>query len=255
MDIDGLGERQVEDFFAWGLIKQPADIFTLAAREAEGVFDDQEGRSPLKSYKKKTVKGETVLTHEVTNSKSLDNLFASIEAARTRPLGRVIAALGIRHVGSITGGLLADCYPSKEAFLNLGQRLAEGDEEARAELLAIDGLGETVADALARFFHEEGNASAVKALFAELHPAAPIARATEGELAGKTMVFTGTLQEMTRDEAKALAARLGAMVSGSVSGKTDILVAGEKAGSKAKKAADLGVEVWDEARWMKAARG
>nr|WP_233061571.1 NAD-dependent DNA ligase LigA [Parvularcula mediterranea] len=255
LDIDGLGERQVADFVELGLVKEPADIFTLRAREDEGSFNDGDGRSPLKSYKKKAVGGETVLTDEVTNQKSLDNLFASIDAARTRPLGKVIAALGIRHVGQITAGLLAQRFSSPKAFMALGIGLQEEEGPARAELISIDGLGETVADALRDFFAEERNRGVLDRLFAETEPEAPQQAADDGPLSGKSIVFTGTLHEMTRDEAKALAARLGARVVSSVSKKTDIVVAGEKAGSKEKKARELELTVWDEAAWMKVARG
>ncbi|GGY53927.1 NAD-dependent DNA ligase LigA [Parvularcula lutaonensis] len=253
MDIEGLGEKQIEEFFRLGIVREPADIFTIEERERAGTFD-VDGRSPLKSYKKKTVKGETVLTDEVTNQKSLDNLFASIEAARRRPLGRVIAALGIRHVGSITANLLAQRYPSKEAFLELGEKLQDPESPARAELISIDGLGEAVADALRDFFAEERNVAAVKRLFAQIDPEPPEAVAEDGPLSGKSIVFTGSLSEMTRDEAKAIATRLGARVVSSVSKKTDIVVAGDKAGSKEKKARELGLEVWDEAKWLSVAR-
>ncbi|MEE4207806.1 MAG: NAD-dependent DNA ligase LigA [Parvularcula sp.] len=253
MDIDGLGERQIEDLFRRHMVREPADIFTLPLRQAEGVFDVP-GTSDLRSYKRTTKKGQPVWTGEVTNQKSLDNLFASIEAARTRPLGRVIAALGIRHVGQVTANLLAQRYPSPEAFVALGEGLQDNDGPARQELIAIDGLGETVADALRDFFADTRNEKAVERLFAELDPEPPVAAAEDGPLSGKSIVFTGTLSEMSRDEAKALAARLGARVVGSVSAKTDIVVAGEKAGSKEKKARDLGLVVWDEAQWLAAAR-
>lgn len=255
MDIDGLGAKQIEEFFDLGLIKEPADIFTLKARDDTGAFNDDDGRSPLKSYKKKTVKGEAVLTHEVTNQKSLDNLFGSIEAARTQALGRVIAALGIRHVGQITANLLAQKYPSTEELLALGSSLQDEEGSARADLTSIDGLGETVADALRAFFGEPRNRDAAQRLFSQLDPAAPEAPNEGGALAGKSIVFTGTLTEMTRDEAKALAARLGAKVVSSVSKNTDIVVAGEKAGSKRKKAEELELTLWDEQEWLKVARG
>ncbi len=255
MDIDGLGAKQIEEFFDLGLIKEPADIFTLKARDDTGALNDDDGRSPLKSYKKKTVKGEAVLTHEVTNQKSLDNLFGSIEAARTQALGRVIAALGIRHVGQITANLLAQKYPSTEELLALGSDLQDEEGSARADLTSIDGLGETVADALRAFFGEPRNRDAAQRLFSQLDPAAPEAPNEGGALAGKSIVFTGTLTEMTRDEAKALAARLGAKVVSSVSKNTDIVVAGEKAGSKRKKAEELELTLWDEQEWLKVARG
>lgn len=254
MDIDGLGEKQIEDFFTQGMVREPGDIFTLAKRESESAFN-VDGRSPLKSYKKKTVGGKEVLTDEVSNQKSLDKLFAAIEDARSRPLGRVIAALGIRHVGQITANVLAQRYPSTDEFIALGEGLLKEDSPARDELTAIDGLGETVADSLRDFFSDERNEAVLKRLFAELTPEAPEVAADDGPLTGKSIVFTGTLIEMTRDEAKVIAARLGAKVVSSVSKKTDIVVAGEKAGSKEKKARELELDVWDEAQWLKIARG
>lgn len=254
MDIDGLGERQVEDLFFRHMVREPADIFTLPRRERDGAFDVI-GTSDLRSYRKTTRKGRAVWTSEVTNQKSLDNLFASIEAARTRPWWRVIAALGIRHVGQVTANLLAERYPSKDAFIRLGEGLQKDDAGAWDEIVAIDGLGETVAASLRDFFSEPRNEAALERLFEELDPEPPESSTEDGPLAGKTVVFTGTLAEMSRDEAKATASRLGARVSSSVSKKTDIVITGEKAGSKAARARDLGVTIWDEAEWLKVARG
>ncbi|MEL6487863.1 MAG: BRCT domain-containing protein, partial [Pseudomonadota bacterium] len=254
MDIDGLGERQVEDLFLRHMIREPADIFTLPSRQREGAFDAP-GTSDLRSYKKVTYKTKApTWTKEVTNQKSLDNLFASIEGARTRPLARVIAALGIRHIGVVTAATLADRYPTTDDFMQLGTKLQDEASGAREELVGIDGLGETVADALTSFFADERSAALLERLFAQLDPEAPEEKAEEGPLVGKSIVFTGGLSEMTRDEAKAIAARLGARVVSSVSKKTDIVVAGEGAGSKGKKAHELGLEIWDEAAWLKVAR-
>ncbi|MEM9810147.1 MAG: NAD-dependent DNA ligase LigA [Pseudomonadota bacterium] len=255
MDIDGLGERQIEDLFGRHMVREPADIFTLPRRELEGIFNVQ-GTSDLRSYKRTTSKTKgTTWTQEVTNQKSLDNLFASIEAARTRPLARVIAALDIRHVGTVTAATLADRYPSPDDFIKLGEGLLDQEGATRDELIAIDGLGETVADSLTAFFGDAGNRALLKRLFAELDPEQPIQVEHDGPLVGKSIVFTGSLAEMTRDEAKALAQRLGARVVSSVSKKTDIVVAGEGAGSKGKKAQELGLDIWDEAHWLKVARG
>ncbi len=254
MDIDGLGERQVEDLFLRHIIREPADIFTLPSRQRDGVFNAP-GTSDLRSYKKVTYKTKVpTWTKEVTNQKSLDNLFASIEGARTRPLARVIAALGIRHIGVVTAATLADRYPTPDEFMQLGTKLQDETSAAREELIGIDGLGETVADALTGFFADERSAALLERLFAQLEPEAPEEKAEEGPLVGKSIVFTGGLSEMTRDEAKAIAARLGARVVSSVSKKTDIVVAGEGAGSKGKKAQELGLEIWDEAAWLKVAR-
>ncbi|MEO1042792.1 MAG: NAD-dependent DNA ligase LigA [Pseudomonadota bacterium] len=254
MDIDGLGERQVEDLFRRHMIREPAEVFTLPMREREGAFNIQ-GTSDLHSYKKVTYKTKApTWTKEVTNQKSLDNLMASIEEARTRPLARVIAALGIRHIGAVTSATLADRYPSSEAFMQLGTKLQDEATTARDELIGIDGLGETVADALTAFFADERSAALLARLFDELDPEAPEEKSEEGPLVDKSIVFTGGLSEMTRDEAKAIAVRLGARVVSSVSKKTDIVVAGEGAGSKGKKAQELGLEIWDEAAWLKVAR-
>ncbi|MEM9284638.1 MAG: NAD-dependent DNA ligase LigA [Pseudomonadota bacterium] len=254
MDIDGLGERQVEDLFRRHMVGEPADIFTLPERQRVGAFDVP-GTSDLRSYKKVTYKTKApTWTKEVTNQKSLDNLFASIETARTRPLSRVIAALGIRHIGAVTAATLADRYPSPDAFMKLGAKLQDDASGAREELIGIDGLGETVADTLTAFFADERSRALLARLFAQLEPEAPEEKDADGVLAGKSIVFTGGLSEMTRDEAKAIAARLGARVVSSVSKKTDIVVAGEGAGSKGKKAQELGLEIWDEAAWLKVAR-
>nr|WP_246408827.1 NAD-dependent DNA ligase LigA [Parvularcula dongshanensis] len=254
MDIDGVGERQVEEWFARHIVREPADLYTLEARQGEGaVF----GTSDLRSYRRKpaTKTRSEEWTSEVTNQTALDNVYRSIEASRTAPLARVIFALGIRHVGEITGRLLARRYPSAEEFVGLGKALAAGDEAARAQLIDIDGLGETVADALAAFFHEAHNREALGRLLAQLDPAPPEAVAAEGPVAGKTIVFTGKLERMSRDEAKAQAERMGAKVAGSVSAKTDIVVAGPGAGSKLKKAQELGLDVMTEDDWLAVAQG
>ncbi|WP_031548827.1 NAD-dependent DNA ligase LigA [Parvularcula oceani] len=250
MDIDGVGERQVEDWFRAHIVREPADLFTLQKRQEEET--EVHGTSDLRRYRRKPAtktRGE-VWTDEVTNATALANVYASIEAARTRPLDRLIFALGIRHVGEITGRLLARRYESAEGFVALGEALSAGDEAVREQLLDIDGIGETVADALAAFFHEDHNRAALARLLAEVDPAPLEAVSDEGPVAGKTVVFTGKLEKMTRDEAKARAVALGAKVSGSVSAKTDILVAGPGAGSKLKKAEELGVQVMSEDAWL-----
>ncbi|MEM1380212.1 MAG: NAD-dependent DNA ligase LigA [Pseudomonadota bacterium] len=254
MDIDGLGERQIDDLFRRHMVREPADIFTLQKRQLAGAFNVP-GTSDLFAYKKTSRRGSAAWTAEITNQKSIDNLFAAIENTRQRPWGRVIAALGIRHVGQITANLLAERYPSPDAFITLGAGLQEEESVAREELIAIDGLGETVADMLTAFFSDRRNREVLERLFTELSPEAPEKVADDGPLTGKSIVFTGGLTEMTRDEAKAIATRLGARVVSSVSKKTDIVVAGEKAGSKEKKARELKLEVWDEAAWLRVARG
>ena len=230
-DIEGLGEKQIAEFFEEGLVKEPADIFTLEARDAKA----------LKKLKDREGFGET----------SVRNLFAAIAARRAIGLDRVIFALGIRHVGETTARMLARAFGTWAAFDAMAGRLAAGDAEARAELDAIDQIGEAVIEAIARFFAEEHNRAMVERLAAELAIADAERPRTDSPVAGKTVVFTGSLEKMTRDEAKAMAERLGAKVSGSVSAKTNIVVAGPGAGSKLAKARELGVEVMDEDAWLK----
>ena len=181
---------------------------------------------------------------------SVRNLFAAIDARRTIPLHRFIFALGIRHVGETNARLLARSYGSYEAFEAAMVAAAKGDADALDELDSINGIGETVAQALVDFYGEDHNLEAVAALLAEVTVEPAEAVASSSPVAGKTVVFTGSLERMTRDEAKAMAERLGAKVAGSVSKKTDLLVAGPGAGSKLKEAAKHGVQVIDEAGWF-----
>jgi DNA ligase (NAD+) len=231
-DIEGLGARQIEMFFNDPdlPVRTPADIFTLAARDAA---------NPLKKLKNRDGYGET----------SAAKLFAAIEARRRIPLDRLIFALGIRHAGEAAAGLLARHYgtwPALEAALT---QAAPGND-AWAELNAIDGVGTTLATSLTEAFANPAERAAIDALVAELD-IQPVARAaTDSPVAGKTLVFTGTLEKMTRAEAKARAEALGAKVAGSVSAKTDLLIAGPGAGSKAKEAARLGIQVIDEDQWL-----
>ncbi len=231
-DIEGLGARQIEMFFNDPdlPVRTPADIFTLAARDAA---------NPLKKLKNRDGYGET----------SAKKLFAAIEARRRIPLDRLIFALGIRHAGEAAAGLLARHYgtwPALEAALT---GAAPGND-AWAELTAIDGVGDTLATSLTEAFANRAERVAIDALVAQLD-VQPVARAaTDSPVAGKTLVFTGTLEKMTRAEAKARAEALGAKVAGSVSAKTDLLIAGPGAGSKAKEAARLGIEVIDEDQWL-----
>ncbi|WOI52255.1 NAD-dependent DNA ligase LigA [Parvularcula sp. LCG005] len=250
MDIDGLGERQIRDLFGRHLVREPADIFTLQERLKD---NKTIGTSDLQSYKRLAPtksRPHAVWTDDVTNAKSLENLFAAIEDARTRPLPRVLFGLGIRHVGEVTGRLLAQRFESFERFVEAGRKLADGDEEERRELISIDGIGETVADALADFFREPRNVSAVEHLMAQVTPPPVEKVASSSPVSGKTVVFTGKLEEMTRDEAKARATSLGAKVASAVSAKTDILIAGPGAGSKLTKAESLGVQTMTEGEWL-----
>ncbi|MEL7030325.1 MAG: BRCT domain-containing protein, partial [Pseudomonadota bacterium] len=234
LDIEGLGAKQIEGFFEQGLVRQPADIFTLKARQEAGEIDlyrrDDKGRP--------------------TNEKSIENLFAAIEDRRAPPLGRLIFGLGVRHVGETTGRLLAQTYGTFEAFEAAARAAKAEDAPERAELLAVDGLGETVVNALTEFFDEPHNLEAVAALMAHVSPEPAAAPKTDSPVAGKTVVFTGKLEKFTRDEAKARAAALGAKVAGSVSAKTDYLIAGPGAGSKLKKAEELSVTVMTEDEWL-----
>ncbi|WP_339749117.1 NAD-dependent DNA ligase LigA [uncultured Maricaulis sp.] len=229
-DIEGLGAKQIEAFHDEGLITEPSHIFTLKARNAAGEIDppiqEREGW------------GET----------SANNLFAAIESRRTIALSRLLNALGIRHVGENTATLLARTYGSWVAFSAAAETLS--DETVRAEMLGIDGIGETVIEALDQYFSEPHNRDLLVRLVAELTIEDAQAVASDSPVAGKTVVFTGALERMTRDEAKAKAQSLGAKVAGSVSAKTDLVVAGPGAGSKAKKAAELGVEMISEDEWF-----
>lgn len=232
-DIEGLGAKQIELFFDEGRIMQPADIFTLEERNARA-------ENPLEKQKG-------------FGKKSVDNLFASIQSRRTIGLDRLIYALGIRHIGETTGRDLARSFGSWENFRKtVEMAVAEGPEgEAYQDINNIDGIGPSVADALVAFFGEEHNTRAVNDLVAHLTiEGVEAPAAVESTVAGKTVVFTGTLEKLSRSEAKAQAERLGAKVSGSVSKKTDYVVAGAQAGSKLTKAQDLGVTVLSEDDWI-----
>ena len=231
-DIEGLGAKQVEMFWADDQlpIRQPADIFTLAARDAAN----------LTKLRNRLGYGE----------RSAANLFAAIEARRTIPLARLIFGLGIRHVGETTAGLLARHYGTWEAFESAMTRAEPGQGAEWDELTAIDGVGPVLAESLLATFRNPAERAAIDALVAQLTVQPATRAATDSPVAGKTVVFTGTLERMTRAEAKARAEALGAKVAGSVSAKTDYLVAGPGAGSKATKAAEIGITVLDEEAWL-----
>ncbi len=227
-DIEGLGEKQITLFYEKGWVTEPAEIFTLARRNESIRIEEQKGFGEV----------------------SVRKLFEAIEARRTIPLERFIYALGIRHVGETTARALARGYRTFAALRDACRRLAQGSpesrQEARQELDAMDQIGDTVIDSLTAYFAEPHNAGMVDRLTREVHILDAERPARESPIAGKTLVFTGRLERMTRDEAKALAERLGATVSGSVSKKTDLVVAGAEAGSKLRKASELGVTVLDE---------
>jgi DNA ligase (NAD+) len=231
-DIDGFGEKQVEFFFEQGWVKEPADIFELPRRNKQIKLEEQEGY------------GET----------SVRNLFAAIEQRRQIALERFIFSLGIRHVGETTALALARGYGSWKAFHDACLKVAEGDEEAAAEMDALDQIGETVIEAIKAYFGESHNRRIVERLIKEVKILDAERPKIDSAIAGKTVVFTGTLEKMTRDEAKASAERLGAKVSGSVSKKTDYVVAGPGAGSKLAEASKLGVKVLTEDEWVKLIR-
>jgi DNA ligase (NAD+) len=226
-DIEGLGDKQIELFYAKGRIKTAADIFTLEARDGEGA-------APLREW---DGFGET----------SARNLFAAIAARRSVAFNRFLYALGIRHVGETNARRLARQFGD---LASLSAAMASG---GGAALEGIDGIGPAVVESLVDFFAEPHNARELERLAAQV-TIEPMPRQAEGHpLAGKTIVFTGGLERMTRDEAKALAERLGAKVSGSISAKTSLVVAGPGAGSKLAKARELGVETIDEEEWLKRA--
>ncbi|EAQ36055.1 NAD-dependent DNA ligase [Nitrobacter sp. Nb-311A] len=236
-DIDGLGEKQIQEFYDDGLIMHPVDIFTLQKRDARATkkLRDREGYGDV----------------------SVRNLFAAIDARRKIELNRLIFALGIRHVGEGNAKLLARHYGGIENFRSAmaeaaGAQTDEGNaSEAYADLNNIGGIGEIVANAVVEFFAEPRNVKALNDLLEEIE-VLPVAQTrSDSAVAGKTVVFTGSLEKFTRDEAKASAERMGARVSGSVSKKTDLVVAGPGAGSKLKDAEKFGVRVISEDEWLK----
>ena len=225
LDIEGLGEKTIAQFFALGWLESPVDIFRLKRRRAE------------------------ILALEGWQEKSVDNLLAAIEARRQPDAARLLFALGIRHVGEVTARDLMKHLHELPALRDLATRAHAGDAEALAELTAIDGIGPVVVRALGDFFHEPHNVAVWEDLLSEVSPPRYEVETLASRVAGKTVVFTGKLETMSREEAKAQAERLGAKAAGSVSAKTDLVVAGPGAGTKLKKAAELGIEVIDEAAW------
>ena len=230
-DIEGFGDKQVDAFFADDLVKTAADIFTLEER-------DKQSLTKLRN-------------REGWGAVSAKNLFEAINAKRNIDLHRLIFGLGIRHVGEGNAKLLARAYGSWQAFYEAMVKAHDKTGEAWEELNAIDGIGHIVAEAVTEFFAEDHNREQLDALLAQITPKeVEKIDASGSPVAGKTVVFTGSLERMTRDEAKAMAERLGAKVSGSVSKKTDLLVAGPGAGSKLKKAEELQIEVITEDGWF-----
>ncbi|MGX9392213.1 NAD-dependent DNA ligase LigA [Nitrobacteraceae bacterium UC4446_H13] len=235
-DIEGLGEKQIQQFYQEGLITTPVDIFTLQRRDAETA--------------------QKLANREGYGEVSTRNLFAAIDARRKIELHRMIFALGIRHVGEGNAKLLARHYGTIDAFREAMLAAAAGlggDEntsEAYQDLNNIAGVGDIVADAVVEFFAEPRNVTALDLLLREIEVLPAEKPRQTSPVSGKTVVFTGSLTKFTRDEAKAVAERLGAKVAGSVSKKTDYVVAGEDAGSKLTKARELGVAVLTEDEWL-----
>jgi DNA ligase (NAD+) len=236
-DIDGLGDKQIQEFYDDGIVMSAADIFTLQKRDARA----------QKKLKDREGYGEV----------SIRNLFAAIDARRKIELHRLIYALGIRRVGEGNAKLLARHYGTLDAFVDAMRAAAKGQSEegntseAYEDLNGIEGVGEVVADAVVEFFAELRNVKAFEDLLAEIEVLPAEQAAKDSPVSGQTVVFTGALEKMTRDEAKAMAERLGAKVSGSVSKKTDLVVAGPGAGSKLKDAEKHGVKVLSEDDWFK----
>ena len=225
LDIEGLGEKTIDEFFALGWLESPADIFRLKVRR------------------------NAILEREGWKEKSVDNLLAAIEAKRAPDAARLLFGLGIRHVGAVTARDLLKRFAMLPAMRLAAEQAHGGEGDALSELTSIDGIGPAVAEALGDFFHEPHNVAVWDDLLSEVSPPAYVVETRDSEVAGKTVVFTGALETMSRDEAKAQAERLGARTAGSVSAKTDLVVAGPGAGSKLKKAQELGIAVIDEAVW------
>ncbi len=234
LDIDGLGDKTIVEFFELGWLHSPADIFRLKTRR------------------------DALLMREGWKEKSVDNLLASIEARRAPDPARFLFGLGIRHVGSVTAKDLLKRVGSLSALRQSVEQMNEMYRSengvrvaAPADYFEVDGIGRAVNEALRDFFHEPHNCALWDDLLSEVSPPAYVSNIKASAVTGKTIVFTGSLETMSRDEAKAQAEALGAKTAGSVSAKTDLVVAGPGAGSKLKKAAELGIEVIDEAGWAK----
>jgi DNA ligase (NAD+) len=222
MDNDGLGEKSIEEFAALGWLHGPADVFRLGEHRAD------------------------LLGREGWKVKSVDALLGAIDARRGFDPARLMFGLGIRHVGIVTAKDLLKCFGTIDAL-----QAAAGGDNGIAELSSVEGVGPVVAEAVHDFFHEEHNRAEVADLLALARPAAYVSQVRETQWSGKTVVFTGSLQTMSRDEAKAQAERLGARAAGTVSAKTDLVVAGPGAGSKLKKAEELGIRVIGEDEWQR----
>lgn len=252
LDIEGLGAENIDLFFNAGLIRSPADIFTLRDRRSE-VQRALAERREEQARAREAISGKTrknVRSVEDRNYEGLDKLFAAIDARRNPELDRFIFALGIRHIGETTAAVLARTFGSIGKLEEAGKEMVKA-EDPMSVFPSVDGIGSTVVEALVSFFANQRNVDALDRLLQQVTPQDYVVTiSADSVVAGKTVVFTGTLEKMSRSEAKAMAERLGAKVAGSVSAKTDILVAGPGAGSKLKTAQDLGVEVISEDEWF-----
>ncbi|MER9966850.1 NAD-dependent DNA ligase LigA [Mesorhizobium sp. M0060] len=252
MDIEGLGAENIDLFFNVGLIKTAADIFTLRDRRP-AVTKALAERREEQARQREAASGKTrknVRSVEERNYEGLDKLFAAIDARREPELDRFIFALGIRHIGETTAAVLARTFSTIEELIRIGKETAAA-ADPHTVFPSINGIGDTVIGALRDFFGNERNDDVLEALLTQVHPKPYIVNVSaDSAVAGKTIVFTGTLEKLTRPEAKAMAERLGAKVAGSVSAKTDLVVAGPGAGSKLKLAAEHGIEVIDEDAWL-----
>ena len=231
LDIEGLGEKTLVELIGLGWVKEPADLFRLAPRRDE------------------------LLAREGWQAKSVDALLAAIEAKRAPDAARLLFALGIRHIGAITARDLLKAFRTLPRLREAAEAARAGDADARREFELIDGVGPSVVAGLGDFFHEPHNRTVWDDLLAEVTPPPFAVETRASEVSGKTVVFTGALETLSRDEAKAQAEALGARVAGAVSAKTDLVVAGPGAGSKLKKAAELGIRVVDEAGWAEIVAG
>ena len=225
LDIEGLGERTIAEFFELGWLESPADIFRLKDRRSG------------------------IVGREGWQDKSVDNLLAAIEARRAPDAARLLFGLGIRHIGAVTARDLMKRFVTLQALRDAAQKAHGGDAEALGEITSIDGVGPAVVEALGDFFHEPHNVAVWEDLLSEVSPPPYVVETRDSDVAGKTVVFTGKLETMSRDEAKAQAERLGARSAGTVSAKTDLVVAGPGAGSKLKQAEKFGITVIGEAEW------
>ena len=252
LDIEGFGAENIELFFNAGLVKTAADIFTLRDHRSE-VQRALAERREEQARAREAASGKTrknVRAVEDRNYEGLDKLFAAIEARRNPELDRFIFALGIRHIGETTAAVLARTFGTIGKLEEAGKELAVA-KDPMAVFPSVDGIGSTVVEALVDFFQNDRNVEALDRLLVQVTPKDYVVEiSADSQVAGKTVVFTGTLEKMSRSEAKAMAERLGAKVAGSVSAKTDILIAGPGAGSKLKTAQDLGVEVITEDEWF-----